>query len=51
MTRDGTYTIVLVPREEAEINKLLVASGVGLVAKNEPQYAIPEPKKRIITER
>ena len=33
---DGTYTVVLVPREEVEINRLLVASGVGSVAKNEP---------------
>jgi hypothetical protein len=35
---DGTYTVVLVPREEREINKLLIA-------KNEPQPATPEPKK------
>ena len=48
---DGTYTVVLVPREEAEINKLLIASRVGSVAKNEPQPAIPEPKKRKITKR
>jgi hypothetical protein len=48
---DGTYTVVLVPREEREINKLLIASGVGSVAKNEPQPATPEPKKRMITER
>jgi hypothetical protein len=48
---DGTYTVVLVPREEAEINKLLIASGVGSVAKNEPQYATLEPRKRMITER
>jgi hypothetical protein len=33
---DGTYTVVLVLREEAEINKLLIASRVGSVAKNEP---------------
>jgi hypothetical protein len=48
---DGTYTVVLVPGEEAEINKLLTASGVGSVPKNEPQYTTPEPKKRMITER
>ena len=48
---DGTYTIVLVLREEREINKLLITSGVGSIAKNEPQLIIPEPKKRIITER
>jgi hypothetical protein len=33
---DSTYTIVLVLREEREIDKLLIASGVGSVAKNEP---------------
>ena len=44
---DGTYTVVLVPREEGEINKLLIASGVGSVAKNEPQ----QTGKRMITER
>jgi hypothetical protein len=48
---DGAYTVVLVPREEGEINKLLIASGVGSVAKNEPQHATIEPKKRMITER
>jgi len=41
---DGTYTIVLVPREEREINKLLIASGVG-VARAEPQQT-SEPKKK-----
>jgi hypothetical protein len=33
---DSIYTIVLVPREEGEINKLLIASRVGSVAKNKP---------------
>ncbi len=33
---DSTYTIVLVPSEEAEINKLLIASRVGSIAKNKP---------------
>jgi hypothetical protein len=33
---NGTYTIVLVLREEREINKLLIASKVGSIAKNEP---------------
>ena len=45
---DGIYAVVIVPREESEINKLLIASGVGSVAKNEPQL---EPKRRMITER
>jgi hypothetical protein len=48
---DGTYTVVLVPREEAEINKLLIASGVGSVAKNEPQHATSQQKRRMITQR
>lgn len=48
---DSTYTVVLVPREEAEINKLLIASGVGSVAKNEPQHATPQQKRRMITQR
>jgi hypothetical protein len=47
---DGTYTVVLVPREEVEINRLLVASGVGSVAKNEPRRIL-QPKRRMITER
>jgi hypothetical protein len=47
---DGTYTVVIVPREESEINKLLIASGVG-VARNEAQHSILEPKRRMITER
>jgi hypothetical protein len=33
---NGIYTIVLVLREEREINKLLIASRVGSIAKNEP---------------
>ena len=33
---DGTYTVVLVLREEGEINKLLITSRVGSVTKNEP---------------
>ena len=33
---DSIYTIVLVLREEREINKLLIASKVGSIAKNEP---------------
>ena len=33
---NSIYTIVLVLREEREINKLLIASGVGSVAKNKP---------------
>jgi len=33
---DSIYTIILVLREEAEINKLLIASKVGFVAKNKP---------------
>jgi hypothetical protein len=33
---DSIYTIVLVLREEGEINKLLIASRVGSIAKNEP---------------
>jgi hypothetical protein len=33
---DSTYTIVLVLREEREINKLLIASRVGSITKNEP---------------
>ncbi|CZR68124.1 uncharacterized protein PAC_18023 [Phialocephala subalpina] len=47
---DGTCTVVLVPREGGEINKLLIASRVESVAKNEPQLATLEPKKRMITE-
>jgi hypothetical protein len=47
---NSIYTIVLVPREEREINKLLIASGMESVTKNEPQPVIPEPKKRIIIE-
>lgn len=47
---DGTYTVVLVPREEREINKLLIASGLGSAAEHEPQQTL-EPKKRMITER
>jgi hypothetical protein len=38
----------LLPREEGEINKLLIASRVGSVAKNEPKHATLEPKKRMI---
>jgi hypothetical protein len=48
---DGIYTIVLVLREEAGINKLLIASRVGSIAKNKPQPITPKPKKRIITKR
>jgi hypothetical protein len=33
---DSIYTIVLVLREEREINKLLITSRVGSIAKNEP---------------
>jgi len=33
---NNIYTIVLVLREEAEINKLLIASRVGSIVKNEP---------------
>jgi hypothetical protein len=33
---DSTYTIVVVLREEAEINKLLIASGVGSIIINKP---------------
>ena len=33
---DSIYTIVLVLREEGEINKLLIASRVGSVVKNKP---------------
>lgn len=47
---DGTYTVVLVPREEGEINKLLIASGVGSVGKNEPRRIL-QPRRRMITER
>jgi hypothetical protein len=47
---DGTCTVVLVPREEREINKLLIASGVGSVAKNEPRRIL-QPRRRMITER
>ena len=47
---DGTYTVVLIPREESEINKLLIVSGVG-VARKEPQNPILEPKRKMITER
>ena len=47
---DGTYTVVLIPREESEINKLLIVSGVG-VARQEPQNPILEPKRKMITER
>lgn len=50
VVRDGTYTVVLVPREEKEINKLLIASGVGSVARNEPRRII-QPHRRMITER
>jgi hypothetical protein len=48
---NSIYTIVLVLREEREINKLLIASRVGSIAKNKPQPIIPEPKKRIIIKR
>jgi hypothetical protein len=48
---NSIYTIVLVLREEREINKLLITSRVGSIAKNEPQPVIPEPKKRMIIER
>jgi hypothetical protein len=33
---DSIYTIVLVLREEREINKLLIASRVGSIIKNKP---------------
>ena len=33
---DSTYTVVLVLREEGEINKLLITSRVGSVVKNKP---------------
>jgi len=33
---DSIYTIVLVLREEREINKLLITSRVGSITKNEP---------------
>jgi hypothetical protein len=33
---NSIYTIVLVLREEREINKLLITSRVGSIAKNEP---------------
>jgi len=42
---DGTYSIVLVLREEAEINKLRITSRVGSVAKNEPNLQYPSRKK------
>jgi hypothetical protein len=47
---DGTYTIVLVPAEEEDINRLLIASGVGSVANNEPRR-IAHAKSRMITSR
>jgi hypothetical protein len=46
---NGTYTIVLVLREEVEINQLLVASRVRSIAKNELQQIL-QPKRRMITE-
>jgi hypothetical protein len=33
---DSIYTIVLVLREEGEINKLLITSRVGSITKNKP---------------
>jgi hypothetical protein len=48
--RDGTYTVVVVPHELAEINRLRVASGVGSVATNEPHQDLSR-RKRKITER
>jgi hypothetical protein len=33
---NSIYTIILVLREKAEINKLLIASRVGFITKNEP---------------
>jgi len=33
---DSTYTVVLVLREEGEINKLLITFRVGSIVKNEP---------------
>ena len=44
---DGTYTVVVVPRKEEDINRLLIASGVGSVEDRQ----MTAPKRRMITER
>jgi hypothetical protein len=47
---NGTYTIILVPREEEDINRLLIAYGVVSTANNESRRIL-QPKTRMITNR
>jgi hypothetical protein len=46
---DCIYTIVLVPAAEADINRLLIASGVGSVD-NDKCTEGRNPKRRMITQ-
>jgi len=47
---NGTYTIIVAPREEEDINRLLITYGVGSTSNNETRRTL-RLKTRMITNR
>ena len=47
VTADGTYTIVLVPSQEEDINRYQIVSGNGSVAENERGQTYPQKRRHI----